>query len=128
MLVSSKSYEDYAGDTYRAVYTVRISKRGLTCSIAFKRNRKKGNETPTAQMSKLIERKTRNRPQRLEEAELRRGEVNSMSEDIIRIERAVENVFADIGVRDPEDSLVRAKLSLIRNRRDSFKRRGLRQG
>ncbi len=34
-----------------------------------------------------------------------------MSKDIKVYEDGSENVFADIGVRDPEDSLVRAKLA-----------------
>lgn len=34
-----------------------------------------------------------------------------MSEDIIDFEEGGENVFADIGVRDPGEALVRAKLA-----------------
>jgi predicted XRE-type DNA-binding protein len=48
-----------------------------------------------------------------------------MSKDIIRYEEGGENVFADIGVRDPEGSLVRAKL--VRQIGDLIQRKGLSQ-
>lgn len=48
------------------------------------------------------------------------------SEGTIRYEEGSDNVFADIGVRDPEGSLVRAKLA--RQIADLIKRRGLSQG
>src|SRR5271154_5334533 len=48
-----------------------------------------------------------------------------MSEDIIYRDGG-ENVFADIGVRDPEDSLVRAKLA--KEIAEIIQRKGLRQG
>ncbi len=48
-----------------------------------------------------------------------------MSKDIIRYKDGGENVFADIGVRNPEESLVRA--SLARQIADLIKARGLSQ-
>ena len=47
-------------------------------------------------------------------------------ENTIRYEEGSDNVFADIGVRDPEGSLVRAKLA--QQIADLIQRRGLRQG
>jgi predicted XRE-type DNA-binding protein len=48
-----------------------------------------------------------------------------MSEDIKVYEDGSENVFADIGVRDPEDSLVRAKLA--KQIVEIIEKKGLRQ-
>lgn len=48
-----------------------------------------------------------------------------MSEDILDFEEGGENVFADIGVRDPEESLVRAKLA--KQIADLIQRKGLNQ-
>jgi predicted XRE-type DNA-binding protein len=50
----------------------------------------------------------------------------SMSEDISVYEEGGENVFADIGVRDPEESLVRAKLA--KQIADLIQRKRLNQG
>ena len=48
-----------------------------------------------------------------------------MSKDIKVYEDGSENVFADIGVRDPEDSLVRAKLA--KQIVEIIEKKGLRQ-
>jgi predicted XRE-type DNA-binding protein len=48
-----------------------------------------------------------------------------MSEDILDFEEGGENVFADIGVRDPEESLVRAKLA--KQIADLIQRKGINQ-
>ena len=89
--------EDYDGDTYRGVLYGPILEK-IYVLHCFQKKSKKGNETPKQDM-KLIEK-------RLEEAkglekERATKKVGIMSEDIKHVDGS-ENVFADIGVRDPE--------------------------
>jgi phage-related protein/predicted XRE-type DNA-binding protein len=90
--------EDYRGDTFRAVYTLRFA-RAVYVLHAFQKKSKTGRETPRRDID-LIK-------QRLREAELCQGD-EAMSKK--RYEFGSRNVFKDIGVPNAEEHLVKAQL------------------
>jgi phage-related protein/predicted XRE-type DNA-binding protein len=90
--------EDYRGDTFRAVHTLRFA-RAVYVLHAFQKKSKTGRETPRRDID-LIK-------QRLREAELCQGD-EAMSKK--RYEFGSRNVFKDIGVPNAEEHLVKAQL------------------
>jgi phage-related protein/predicted XRE-type DNA-binding protein len=112
--------EDHDGDTYRAVYTVKFAERVYVLHCFQKEIEEARQNTATRQgfdpQAAQASRKT---------GRTMAKEISKMSGDIIDFEEGSENVFADIGVRDPEESLLRAKLA--RQIADLIKKRGLSQ-
>jgi len=91
--------EDFRGDTFRAVYTLKYS--DSVCVLhAFQKKSKSGRETPRRDME-LIE-------QRLREAEQIAKREKVMSKK--SYEMGSGNVFKDLGIPNAEEHLVKAQL------------------
>ena len=111
--------DDFDGDTYRAVYTVRFA--GVLYVLhTFQKKAKKGIATPQHELEVI-----RNRLKRAREL---RGELRERGQamtDEIAVTRGSGNVFADLGFANPEEELLKAQL--VREIRDLLKRRRLTQ-
>jgi predicted XRE-type DNA-binding protein len=98
--------EDYDGDTYRAVYTVRFA--GAVYALhAFQKKSRHGIATPAHEMDLIRT--------RLKQAELlheRKKKGMTMSDfDEIEYEESSGNVFADLGLPDADELLLKAGLA-----------------
>jgi phage-related protein/predicted XRE-type DNA-binding protein len=106
--------ENFDGNTYRAVYTVRFA--GVIYVLhAFQKKSKRGIETPKSDMD-LIR-------QRLKDAEL---DYKPGGDDVMNVTRGSGNVFHDLGL--PDADVLQAKADLVHQIAAIIERRGLTQG
>lgn len=96
--------EDWRGDTYRAVYTVRYAVRVFVLQV-FQKKSKSGIATPKADLD-LIKSRLKVAARRAEELQMRKRKVNEKQE----IHEGSGNVYRDLGFRDAEEMLVKAQL------------------
>ncbi len=115
---------DYDGDTYRAVYTAKFED-WLYVLHCFQKKSKKGTETPRHELEMIRKRFKEAKIRGRSNPTTKKGAEMSVATKTIRHEAGSGNVFEDIGVRDPEDSRVRAELAL--KIAEVIKKRGLRQ-
>ena len=99
--------DDFDGDTYRAIYTVRL-KSGVYLLHAFQKKSHRGIKTDQHDID-LIRR-------RLEGGDRRRRAPNergaiSMNDEQIEFVESSGNVFADLGLPNPEERLAKAELA-----------------
>ena len=90
---------DFDGNSFRAVYTVRI--KGVVCVLhAFQKKSKKGISTPKTEIDKI--------KRRFKEAELGGERMKKK----VRVTRSSGNVFADIGLPNAAEHSIKADIVL----------------
>lgn len=95
--------DDFDGDTYRAVYTVRFA--GVVYVLhAFQKESKRGIATPRSEIEK-VERRLKRAKDEYEQWQKKR-------ESEIEVTLGSGNVFADLGFDQPEEELAKAKLAV----------------
>lgn len=100
--------EDFAGDTYRAVYTVKLA--GVIYILhAFQKKSKQGIATPKQDVELIETRLKRAKEHHSENYKSRKREEKMTQE--IGVKASSGNVFADLGLENSDELLVKAELA-----------------
>jgi phage-related protein/predicted XRE-type DNA-binding protein len=109
--------EDFDGNTYRGIYTVRF-KGWLYVLHAFQKKSKRGRKTPREDLAAIPAAPDRRR------TGLREAKGHQAMKKISAV-RGSGNVFKDLGMKNPEEALTKARLAALVAR--AIKRRKLTQ-